>query len=197
MAMIREGTMQLAVPHKEFWNLLREITFIYTSLPLVSRTLGLPQVEGFRAGVQKASLQASVTVGKVPDFNDVSTAVRITREMIAQGVDVIYTTGDSFNLAVITEAQRAKVFTIGYIADQRYIAPDYVLASMVQDVGQCYRIILEQFTQNRLPSGKVMYGLEEGVNQLSPYGPMVPQKVREEIDGELKQLLQYPVPFGG
>jgi len=164
---------------------------------LVDKPPEYAQVTGFQEGVQKASPKATVVVGKVADFNDVAGAVRLTREMIAQGIDVIYTTGDSFNLEVITEAQRAKVYTIGYIADQRYIAPQYVLASMTQDVRQCYRQIMEQFTQNRLPSGKVMYGLGEGVNQLSPFGPMVPQKIREEIEQELKLLLQRPVPSGG
>ncbi|MFD2370482.1 BMP family ABC transporter substrate-binding protein [Brevibacillus sp. GCM10020057] len=148
------------------------------------------QVEGFREGVRKASPKTTVIVGKASDFNDVAGAVQITRQMIDQGVDVIYTTGDSFNLEVITEAQRAKVYTIGYIADQRFIAPDYVLASMTQDLRQCYRTIMEQFTENRLPSGKVTYGLGEGVNKLSPMGPMVPQKIREEIMQELNFLLK-------
>ncbi|MED4583996.1 BMP family ABC transporter substrate-binding protein [Brevibacillus choshinensis] len=164
---------------------------------LVDKPPEFAQVNGFLEGVKKASPHTNVIIGKVPDFNDIENAVRTTQEMIAQGVDVIYTTGDSFNLEVITEAQRSKVYTIGYIADQRYIAPDYVLASMVQDVRQCYRTIMEQFTQNKLPSGKVMYGLGEGVNQLRLFGPMVPQKIREEIDRELKLLLQHPVSFGG
>ncbi len=164
---------------------------------LVDKPPEFAQAKGFQEGVQKASPKAEVIIGKVPDFNDIENAVRTTREMIARGVDVIYTTGDSFNLGVITEAQRSKVYTIGYIADQRFIAPDYVLVSMLQDVRQCYRIIMEQFMQNKLPSGKVMYGLGEGVNRLSPFGPMVPQKIREEIDKELKLLLQHPVSFGG
>lgn len=157
----------------------------------------LAQIEGFRDGVKKVSPHTRVVVGKVPDFNDIATAVRVTREMIAAGVDVIYTTGDSFNLDVITEAQRSKVYSIGYIDDQRYIAPNYVLASMMQDVRQCYRIIMEQYTRGSLPSGKVMYGLAEGVNKFSPFGPMVPQKIREEIDRELKLVLESPVSHGG
>lgn len=155
------------------------------------------QVEGFRDGAKHADNSVQVVIGKVPDFNDVTGAIRVTRDMIARGVDVIYTTGDSFNLEVITEAQRSHVYTIGYIDDQRYIAPQYVLASMVQDVRQCYRIIMEKFIQGKLPSGKVMFGLAEGVNHFSPYGPMVPQEIRNEIDRELHRLVQRPVPSGG
>lgn len=164
---------------------------------LVDKPPEFAQVIGFQEGVKATSPQTRVIVGKVSNFSDIPAAVHVTRQMIEQGVDVIYTTGDSFNLEVITEAQRAKVYTIGYIADQRYIAPDYVLASLLQDVGQCYRIIMEQFIQNKLPSGKVMYGLAEGVNRMSPFGTMVPQKIREEIGQELKRLIQQPVPSGG
>ncbi|ELK39432.1 MULTISPECIES: BMP family ABC transporter substrate-binding protein [Brevibacillus] len=164
---------------------------------LVDKPPELAQAEGFREGVKKVSPKTEVVIGKVSDFNDIENAVQKTREMIARGVDVIYTTGDSFNLAVITEAQRAKVYTIGYIADQRYIAPDYVLASLVQDVRQCYRIILEQYMAGRLPSGKVVYGLAEGVNHFSPFGPMVPPEIREDIERELQRLTSSRGSFGG
>lgn len=164
---------------------------------LVDKPTEMAQAEGFREGVKSSSAKTKVMIEKVPDFNDIDGAIKVTQKMIAQGVDVIYTTGDSFNLAVITEAQRAKVYTIGYIADQRYIAPDYVLASMIQDVRQCYRIILEQYVQNRLPSGQVIYGLAEGVNHLSPFGPMVPEKIREEINREGKRLAKPHGSFGG
>lgn len=155
------------------------------------------QMEGFREGVVLGNRQTKVYIGKVPDFNDSLTAIRVTKEMIAQGVDVIYTTGDSFNLEVITEAQRSHVYTIGYIADQRYIAPQYVIGSMIQDVRQCYRAIMDQFTRGILPSGTVTYGLAEGVNHLGPYGSMVPLEIREEIDRELKSLIRQPVSTGG
>ena len=164
---------------------------------LVNKPPEFAQVEGFREGVKKVSPSIAVSIGYVPDFNNNAKAVVVTREMVASGVDVIYTTGDSFNLEVITEAQNAKVYTIGYIADQRYIAPDYVLASLVQDVGECYRTIMEQFIQGKLPHGKVMYGLSEGVNRFSSFGPMVPQEIRDEINQELSKLIQQPVPHGG
>lgn len=164
---------------------------------LVDKPPEMAQAKGFREGVKKASPKAKVIVETVPDFNDSKNAVKATQQMIAQGVDVIYTTGDSFNLEVITEAQRAKVYTIGYIADQRYIAPDYVLTSLIQDVRQCYRIILEQYVDNKLPSGEVIYGLAEGVNRLSPFGPMVPDSIREEITREVKQLTKPHTSYGG
>lgn len=148
------------------------------------------QVNGFKRGVRQIDPHIKVEVVKVPDFNDVPSATRAARQLIASGVDVIYTTGDSYNLAVITEAQKANIYAIGYIADQRYMAPNHVLASLVQDVRQCYRTIMDQYMRGVLPSGKVTYGLTEGVNQLSPFGPMVPPEVRERITRDLQQAMK-------
>lgn len=164
---------------------------------MVDKPTEYDQVKGFYDGAKKTSHDVNIVVGKVSDFNDIAGAIRTTRNMIAQGVDVIYTTGDSFNLEVITEAQRSKVYTIGYVADQRYIAPDYVLASLMQDVRQCYRIIMEQFTQGSLQNGTVMYGLAEGVNHLSEFGHMVPQDVRNELEREMQKLIPSRGSYGG
>lgn len=147
------------------------------------------QIDGFREGAKKANPSTAVYVKKVPDFNDKPNGIKAAKELIHEGVDVIYTTGDSFNLAVIMEAQKANIYAIGYIADQRYIAPNNVLVCLVQDVSQVYSSVIEQFTSGTLSSGNVTYGLREGVNRLSPFGPMVPQAVQADINSELQHLL--------
>lgn len=146
------------------------------------------QVEGFKQGASETDETTLVEVAKVPDFNDVTSAIKAVHELIDKGVDVIYTTGDSYNLAVITEAQRANIFAVGYIADQRYIAPNHVLASLIQDVGQVYRTLAAQYFQYNLPAGTVTYGIPEGVNYLSPMGMMVPPKVQDQINQDLRNL---------
>jgi transcriptional activator of comK gene len=150
------------------------------------------QVNAFKRGVKRIDPKVKVEVAKVPDFNDVASATKAARTLIAKSVDVIYTTGDSYNLAVITEAQRANIYAIGYIADQRYMAPNHVLASLVQDVRQCYRTIMAQYIRGNLPAGKVTYGLTEGVNRLSPFGPMVPPEVQERIKRDLQTAIKQP-----
>lgn len=156
---------------------------------IIDKPTEYDQLSGFTKAVKETSPSGEVIVGKIQDFNDITGATAAARDMIAKGVDVIYTTGDSLNLAVITEAQRADIYAIGYIADQRYIAPDHVLASMIQDVQQCYRTVVQQFTSGDLPAGTVTYGLKEGVNRLSGFGPMVPQAVRDEIKRDLERLI--------
>lgn len=164
----------------------RKVGYILTDKPTEYK-----QLEGFQEGVRNTNSRTQLIVEKVPDFNDVEGATRAAKSMIAKGVDVIYTTGDSYNLAVITEAQRANIYAIGYIADQRYIAPNHVLASLIQDVRQCYRTLMAQYTAGTLPSGTVTYGLAEGVNRLSTFGPMVPPEVRAEMQQEFERLTHH------
>ncbi|UFJ39782.1 BMP family ABC transporter substrate-binding protein [Brevibacillus humidisoli] len=150
------------------------------------------QVEGFREGVTAVSPETSISIEKVPDFNDKESALLAARGMISEGVDVLYTTGDSFNLNVITEAQRANIYAIGYIADQRYMAPQHVISSLIQDVGKVYATMISQYLAGELPTGEVSYGLTEGVNRLGPFGPMVPETVKNRIYQELEHLIQEP-----
>lgn len=159
---------------------------------LIDKPPEYDQVEGFIQGVKAADPETVVEVAKVGDFNDIPAALNAARQLIKRGVDVIYTTGDSFNLAVITEAQKSDIYAIGYISDQRYIAPNHVLASLVQDVRRVYTLMLENYFKGTLPSGKVTYGIVEGVNYLSPYGPMVPKTVQEEINKELRTITDSP-----
>ncbi|MGE5704303.1 MAG: BMP family ABC transporter substrate-binding protein [Clostridia bacterium] len=148
------------------------------------------QLEWFKRGVASEKPLAKVIVQTVKGYNDKEAAVQAARVMISQKVDVLYTLGDSFNLPVIMEAQKANIYAIGYIADQRYIAPNHVLACIVQDVGMMYYQIFSQYAAGHLPSGNVHYGLPEGANRLSPFGPMVPASVQQAIHAELKRIMQ-------
>jgi len=156
---------------------------------LVDKEPEYAQVQGYQKGAASTGKNTTVIVKKVKDFNDVDNAKKATQEMINQGVDVVYTTGDSFNLPVITMAKNAKIYAMGYIDDQRYIAPDYVIACMLQDNKQMYRTVYDQFSKGRLAAGEVVYGLKEKVNQLSPFGPMVPETVKQQMQQTLQQLV--------
>ncbi|WP_019121314.1 BMP family ABC transporter substrate-binding protein [Brevibacillus massiliensis] len=146
------------------------------------------QQEGFKAGVVSADDSTVAYVQKIPDFSSKDLAVQATRKLIQDGVDVIYTTGDSYNLPVITEAQKANIYVIGYISDQRFIAPNHVLTSLILDVNQVYENLIQRYLKDQLPTGEIYYGLAEGGVHLGPYGPMVPNSIKEKINFEIQRL---------
>ncbi|RNB85928.1 BMP family ABC transporter substrate-binding protein [Brevibacillus fluminis] len=148
------------------------------------------QIEWFKRGVASVKPLATVHVKAVGSYNDDAAALKAAQDLIAHRVDVIYTLGDSFNLPVITAAQKANIYAIGYIADQRYIAPNNVLTCIMQDVNMVYTLLLQQYANGTLPQGNVEFGLAEGANRLSPFGPMVPPAVQHEINHELQQIVE-------
>lgn len=147
------------------------------------------QIEWFKRGVATVKPQTSVSVMTVASYNDDVAALQAAHTLIDNQIDVIYTLGDSYNLPVITAAKKANIYAIGYIADQRYMAPNNVLTSVIQDVNMVYTLILQQYANGALPSGNVNYGLAEGAIRLSPFGPMVSPRVQHLINRELTQIM--------
>ncbi|MFM1653178.1 BMP family ABC transporter substrate-binding protein [Brevibacillus sp. B_LB10_24] len=154
----------------------------------VDKPQEIAQQEGFKAGVATADDSTVTYVQKLPDFSSKEQALQATRSLIQNGVDVIYTTGDSFNLTVITEAQKANIYVIGYVSDQRFIAPNHVLTSLILDVKQVYNNLIERYFNGQLPAGEIYYGLAEGGVHLGPFGPMVPDFIKEKMNAEKQQL---------
>lgn len=154
----------------------KKVGFIYVDKPHEEKLK-----QGFLNGVRETDPNVEAVLRGVSSYYDVEHALEAAHSMIKQGVDVIFTAGDSYNFPVIAACQEANIYAIGYITDQRYMAPNHVLASLIQDVGQIYNNTMQDFVNNRLPSGEITYALQGGVNRLSSFGPMVPQHVQEEM----------------
>lgn len=148
-----------------------------------------PLAKGLERGVKETDPSARALIKFIPDYNDTKAAVKAARNlMIEHKADVIYSAGDSINLQVINEVQKRNVLAIGYISDQRFLAPNHVISSLVQDVEQIYTTLIEQYLQKKLQSGTVLYGLNENVNCLGPYGKMVPVSVQMEMNHTIEKL---------
>lgn len=148
-----------------------------------------PLANGLKRGAMETDPSVKALLTFIPDYNDTEAAVKAARNlMIEHNADVIYSAGDSINLQVINEVQKRNVLAIGYISDQRFLAPNHVISSLVQDVQQIYTTLIEQYLQEKLQSGTVLYGLNENVNCLGPYGKMVPISVQLEMNRTIERL---------
>ncbi|WP_232697259.1 BMP family ABC transporter substrate-binding protein [Brevibacillus daliensis] len=166
-----------------------KVGFIVTNMPN-----DMPLLAGLKRGVAESSPKTTAIIKIIPDYNDQEAAIHASKELIAENVDVIYSAGDSINLTVITVAQKHDILSIGYISDQRFIAPNHVITSLMQDVNQVYTNLIDQFLFDQLPNGIVNYGLREGVNHLGPYGPMVSDEVKLEMTKTIDQLTRTSTP---
>jgi len=122
----------------------------------------------------------------VHDRNDGERAIEIMQDMLASGVDVIYSKGNAYNQRVIEYAKMKDVYVIGYMDDQSYMARDHVLTSLINDIPQAYVVIMnDYFSDDGIPSGTTMLTESDGVYNLAPFGPMFTKKERDYIISEM------------
>ncbi|WP_226669899.1 BMP family ABC transporter substrate-binding protein [Metabacillus litoralis] len=128
--------------------------------------------------------------------DDGVTATKILKKLIEQGVDVVYSKGNSFNRDIIDLAKKEGIYVIGYLDDQSYMAKNLVLTSVTNDVSQAYVSIMEDyFSSEGIPHGKVMLTEEDGVYSLAPFGPMLSKENIEFIENEMKRYKQGELIF--
>ncbi|WP_309086886.1 BMP family ABC transporter substrate-binding protein [Domibacillus sp.] len=144
---------------------------------------------GFEKGLKKAAPQAEFYYKVVGDWEDGTKAVQIAKEMIDDGVDVLYSRGNEFNRAVIDYALKRGVYVIGYMDDQSYMGREVVLTSVVNDIPQVYKAIMDDyFSREGMPGGIAMLTNEDGVYSLAPLGPMYTEKEKQQIQEETDKL---------
>jgi basic membrane protein A len=123
---------------------------------------------GYIAGARYANPAVSVTVGyagSTPQaFADPAKGKELAMLQYGRGVDVIYHASGNTGIGVIEAARETGNFAIGVDSNQNYMAPGYVLTSMVKRVDNAvYAVVLEAL-ENRFEGGVEELGLaEDGV----------------------------------
>ncbi|WP_456276822.1 BMP family ABC transporter substrate-binding protein [Bacillus sp. AK128] len=129
--------------------------------------------------------------------DDGEKATQLMKELLTLGVDVIYSRGNAYNQNVIDLAKEKGVYVIGYLDDQSYMGHDVVLTSVLNDVPQVYVSIMEDyFSEEGIPSGKVLLTKEDGVYKLAPFGPMFSKKEIAYIESEIQKFEKGELQFG-
>ncbi|GAE28599.1 positive regulator of comK [Halalkalibacter wakoensis JCM 9140] len=109
----------------------------------------------------------------VDSWDDHSKALEYMEELVNEGVDVVYSRGNGFNRAVIEYGKKHQIYIIGYLEDQSYMASNWVLTSVMNDVSQMYIAIMKDyFSEEGIQHGVKLLTEEDGVYQLAPFGPM-------------------------
>ncbi|WP_100406307.1 BMP family ABC transporter substrate-binding protein [Bacillus solitudinis] len=128
--------------------------------------------------------------------DDSKKAIQLATELFKEGVDVIYTKGNAYNLHVIELAKQYGIYVIGYLDDQSYIAKDHVLTSVTNDVSQMYVAIMRDYlSEHGIKKGKVMLKESDGIYQLAPFGPMFTDREKEMINIEIEKFQNGELRF--
>ncbi|WP_058307512.1 BMP family ABC transporter substrate-binding protein [Gracilibacillus massiliensis] len=147
---------------------------------------------GFPEGIKKIDENIDLIYEVVPERTDKSAAKNTASEMIDNGVDVIYTKGNSYNQEVINYAKDKGIYVIGYLEDQSYMAEEVMLTSVLNNVPQAYMAIVKDYiNEDDLISEKRILDSNDGVYGLAPLGPMFSDEEIAIMENLTNQIIEY------
>ena len=176
-----------AVPYAGRMYQARYLTGMVAGAMTRNNTLGYvaayPTVEAVR-GINAFALGASfvnptaqVKVTWTKDRYDPEEESRAAHSLMDLGADVIAQDQDS--PAAQEAAQERGVYSIGCHSDMSAFAPEAHLTAAIWNWAALYRKVVTQVREGRLESEPVWWGLDRGLVDTAPFGPMVPGDVQD------------------
>jgi basic membrane protein A len=152
--------------------------------------MDIPVIRNFQVGYQEGAAYADseTTVETVfaGDFEDPAQGKESALTLFSQGADIIFAAAGKTGEGVFQAAEEQGRYVIGVDADQRYINPDVIIASVVKAVNVSVYESIERIINDELNSGGLYtYGLEEEGVYIG-YGTedmeqIVPAEVKEKV----------------
>ena len=123
-------------------------------------------IDAFALGVEKVNPEARVYVKITNSWFDPMGETAAARSLIASGCDIIAQHCDSAIPQI--EAEKARVWGIGYNSDMSINAPDAVLTSVLWRWGVYYTAIVQSIINGTFTTNPYFGSLSEGIVDLTP-----------------------------
>lgn len=136
----------------------------------------------FERGAKDIDPTIQVDIRWVGNFTDTANATQLAQEQIDSGVDVIFVLAGSAGTEVHAQAEKAGIFTLGWIEDLNYLAPQAVLTSNVQDVPGMLLAGATLSSQGRWEGKQYKFGLAEGMQNLAPFHGLLSVEEENKIN---------------
>jgi basic membrane protein A len=136
-------------------------------------------INAFTLGAREVNPDAQVRVVWTKSWYDPATEKEAAKSLLDVGADVIAQHVDS--PAPQEAAQEEDAYSIGYNTDMSSFAPKAQLTSAVWHWGELYTDIVKEVQKGTWKSEDIWAGIKSEVIGIAPFGPMVPEKVREEV----------------
>ncbi|WP_027417290.1 BMP family ABC transporter substrate-binding protein [Aneurinibacillus terranovensis] len=147
----------------------------------------LKEIQPFIMAAKAQNPKNRIMIQSVNDWNNRMKAGCIARKMIKGGADILVPMGDGFSIQVIMEAHNANALAIGYISDQSFVSKKTVITSTIQQVSKLYLEVAKEYKTHTLRSGSLYFDFKDGVQELAPFGPMVPSQVQRKLFYEIQR----------
>lgn len=137
-------------------------------------------INAFTLGARAVNPRVEIRVVWTKTWNDPALEKEAAKSLLDVNADVITHHQDSF--ASQEAAEERGAYSIGYNTDASKIVPKSCLTSAVWHWDVIYPRMVEQIRAGTWKNGAYWYGMETGATDIAPYGPMVPQDVRDLAD---------------
>ncbi|MFZ0132994.1 MAG: BMP family ABC transporter substrate-binding protein [Desulfobacterales bacterium] len=139
-------------------------------------------INAFTLGAQSVNPKIEVRVVWTKTWYDPATEKEAAKSLLDVGADVIAQHQDSPGPQ--EAAQEKGVYSIGYNSDMSQFAPRSHLTAPIWNWAPFYIQTVEQVSKGTWQSASIWWGMKEGIVDLAPFGPMVPEEVREKVLAE-------------
>ncbi|MFZ0725386.1 MAG: BMP family ABC transporter substrate-binding protein [Desulfobacterales bacterium] len=150
-------------------------------------------INAFTLGAQAVNPKIEVRVVWTKTWYDPATEKEAAKSLLDVGADVIAQHQDSPGPQ--EAAQEKGVYSIGYNSDMSKFAPRSHLTAPIWNWAPFYIQTVEQVRQGTWQSESIWWGMKEGIVDLAPFGPMVPEDVQQKVLAEKAAIVSGTAPL--
>jgi basic membrane protein A len=144
-------------------------------------------INAFTLGARSVNPDAVVRVVWTKTWYDPATEKEAAKSLLDVGADVIAQHQDSPGPQ--EAAQEKGVYSIGYNSNMAAFAPKAHLTAPVWNWAPYYTKIVEEVRNGTWKPEAAWPGMAEGVVELAPFGPMVPQDLQDKVNAEKAAII--------
>lgn len=163
------------------------------SFPIPEVVMG---INAFTLAAQKVNPSIRTVVVWVNSWHDPGKEADAAKTLLDQGADILSQHTDS--AAPLQIAEQRGAYGFGQAADQSAFAPKGQLTAIVDNWGPYYIERTRAVLEGTWKSHSIWHGLKEGMVEISPYGPAVPENVKAAAEAVKSQIIAGSLhPFTG
>jgi len=150
-------------------------------------------IYGYLQGACAINPDIEALIAYSNSFGDPAKGREITLAMYEQGADIVFSVAGGTGSGIIEAAKEKNRFAIGVDSDQDYIAPGYVLTSMLKRVDVAVYDMIRQLVDGTLVGGTVpQYGLDiggVGITEMMYTRHVVPGSYVDKVNGFRQSII--------
>lgn len=109
---------------------------------------------GFEKGVKEVNPNANIVSQYANSFSDASKGKAISKQMVQNGADIIFTAGGGVNSGVFETANESGVKAIGVDMPSNQISPETIITSALKNVGTGVELTIKDLVEGNFKGGQ-------------------------------------------